>query len=322
MSKDLTTVEARERLYACLWAGECTLDGDSRLAIAGHRLWCALREQRFHAEKQGRQLSAYELTENLRRDLFSTVGLTLDTAKFTEWIRGIVPLTSPPSTPYMTAVQAAFFFADGAFLTADDIVAIVASRIESGGFVQSIGAAVNTFWELAELRLFRAHAQGALLLLGRKAPHFGADPIGEHVLIPQEFFAGDVTLSLNNDIHDRKNATRPMYCETAVPTAGFQKIFLARNEPTMPTGKIARPATRQPTKIDEREFRAWAKTQFTNLGFGPSLQEAVEFARERRIARWWARDQHKGLPEELRRLRGGEGSTRHLMKRRQPNSSD
>ena len=50
MSEQLTIVEARERLHARLWAGECALiDGDSRLAIAEHRLWRALREQRFHA---------------------------------------------------------------------------------------------------------------------------------------------------------------------------------------------------------------------------------------------------------------------------------
>src|SRR5262249_49985558 len=113
---------------------------------------------------------------------------------------------------------------------------------------------------------------------------------------------------------------RPMYCEIAVSTAEFKKVFLVPNEPIMRTGKIAKPVTRQPTKIDGREFLLMAQNLHSARGYGPSLQETIEFAGRHRIARWWAREQHKGLPEELRRERGGKGLTRHLNKRAQANN--
>src|SRR5215472_15973646 len=105
MSEHLTLVEARERLRERLWTGDCALDGGGRLAITGDRLWRALCERRFHAEEGERRLLAHDLTEALRRMLFSTAGLTISADGFTAWMAGVVPLTSPPSTPFMTAFE-------------------------------------------------------------------------------------------------------------------------------------------------------------------------------------------------------------------------
>jgi hypothetical protein len=316
MSEQIPITEARERLNTRLWAGECAIDGNGRLSVAAHRLWCALREQRFPAEEEGRQLSAHDLTEVLRRKLFSTAGLTVDADRFTAWIAGVVPLTSPPSTPYMTAVEAALFLTRGAFLTTDDFTAIAEAQIKIAGPVQIIGVSVNTSWESAERQLFTAHVDDKLTLIGRRAPFFGADPAGETAPVPKEFFAGSATLRLGNIIRDREDAMRPVYCDVKLLTTEFSSAFLVPNEPAAPAGGRERPARRQPTKIDEREFLLMARGLHTNRGFGPSLIEAVELARQRRLNRDWARSQIAKLPDELRRPRGGRGSTRHLAKPR------
>jgi len=319
MSEQLAVVEARERLRARLWVGECAIDADYQLAIAGHRLWRALREQRFYAEKEGLRLSAPDLTEGLRRGLFSlTDALTVDAEGFTAWITAVVPLTGPPSAPFLTALEAAWFLARGAFLSIDDITAITEAQIQIAGSVQTVGTPVNTMWELAAGRLFRAHTDSALTLFGRKTPHFGAHPTGDLVPIPREFFAGNVALGLFNHVYDRSHSDRATYCELAVRTAEFSSMFLAPIEPVVPT-KAVRPTTRRPTKIDERDFRAWAGELHLSRGFGPSLSDTVKFARQRRLNRNWAREQHKRLDDELRRPRGGRGSTKHLSK---PRASD
>ena len=133
MSGKLSAIEARERLHARLWVDECAVDGDGRLAVAGHRLWCALREQGFHADVDGHRLSSHELTEDLRRKLFSASELSVDAEGFTAWLTGVVPLTEPPSAPFMTAVEAVYFLAGGAFLTWDDVAAIVGSPDQNCG---------------------------------------------------------------------------------------------------------------------------------------------------------------------------------------------
>jgi hypothetical protein len=307
----LSIIEARERLYARLWTGECAVDDNGKLAIAGHRLWCALCEQRFRADADG-----HRLTEGLRRTLFSAAELSVDAEGFAEWITGVVPLTGPPSAPFITAVEAVYFLAWGAFLTLDDITAITAAQIEIAGSVQTVGTPRNTPWELAEQRLFRAHVEGALTLLGRRALHFGADPTGDLVPIARKFFAGRVTLGLINNIHNRDDAARPMYCEIAVSIAEFSNTFLGTTEPVLRTDKTPRPTTRKATKTDERDYLNWAQEKYADRGYGPSLMETAEFGKERRLNREWARGQHKSLPREMHRERGGSGSARHLAKPR------
>jgi hypothetical protein len=313
VSEHLTIVEARESLRARLWAGECALDADKRLAIAGHRLWCALREQRFHAEGEGGRLFAHDLTFPHR--LFSTAGLTVDADGFTAWMAGVTTLTSPPRAPFMTAVEAVSFLAWGAFLTSDDIAA---KEFAAPGdkAIEAVGSAVHPLWSNATWKLIGKGGTGQVTLFGRKAPCFGGDPVGDPVPIPREFFAGKMQLGLFNGIYDRDHPDRAMYRELAVATDEFNSTFLVPNEPAVAAGTRERLTTRQPTKIDEREFLLMARELHESRGFGPSLIEAVEFARQRRLNRDWARKQHKGLPDELRRQRGGRGSTKHQLKAR------
>jgi hypothetical protein len=320
MSEQIPIIEARERLCARLWSGECALDGDSQLAIAGHRLWCALREQRFNARQEGRGLSPYDMTEVLRRRLFVAAGLTVDADGFTEWIGSVVPLTSPPSTPFMTAVEAASFLVRGAFLTTDDITAIAAAQIKLASSVEVIGQPRNTLRELAEHRLFRAHVDGALTLLGRRAPCFGADPVSEAAPVPREFLSGNVTLGSFNRIYDRDEAARPTYWDVKISTTEFTAAFLISDVTVTPSSNRAG-KRRAPTRTDAQEFKAWANEQYEKYGSGPSLKEAYEFAVKSGLNRDWSRDQYKRLPPELRRSRGGKGSTKYLAKRREQPSS-
>jgi hypothetical protein len=315
VSEYVTLIEARERLHARLWAGECALDGDGRLAVTEHRVWRALCEQRFHAEEEGRRLSAHDLTEVLRRKLFSTAGLTVDADRFIAWIAGVVPLTSPPSTPYTTAVEALLFLARGAFLTTDDFTAIVEAQIKIAGSVHLIGVPVNTSWELAERQLFAAHVGDKLTLIGRRAPFFGADPTDETAPVPKEFFAGRATLRLSNTIHDRNDAARPMYCDVKLLTTEFTNALLISDK-TLPPSRDSTITHRAPTRQDAHEFKAWATELHKKRGYGPSREEAVKFASERHLNRKWARDRITELPDELRRQRGGRGSTKHQLKAR------
>jgi hypothetical protein len=107
-----------------------------------------------------------------------------------------------------------------------------------------------------------------------------------------------------------------MYCDVVVSSAKFSGIFLASIEPAVRTREVVRPMTRRPTKKDERDFRAWAKELHEKRGYGPSREEALDFAREHRLNRNWARSQIVELPVELRRQRGGDGSTKPLSKAR------
>jgi hypothetical protein len=295
VSEQITLVEARERLHARLWSGECAVNDDSRLAISGHRLWCALREKQFHAREKECRLAARDLTEALRRKLFSTSGLTIDTKDFTVWTNVVGPLASPPRTPYMTAVEAASFLAYGAFLTLDDIW---------------LAGVPSEPWQLAEQRLFGAHLDGTLTMLGRKAPHLTGDPAVETGPVPPEFFAGNVTLLITNLLYDKADAAR--YYDIKIRTSELRSAFLAPKEPVAPV-KAKRP-TRHPTPTDAREFEAWARALCSSRQFGPCLEEAADFAKERGLSRKWARTQHKKLPDELRRPRGGRGSARYLSK--------
>jgi hypothetical protein len=312
----ISIIEARERLHAQLWVGECGLDSDIRLAISAHRVWRALERQLFRIEEEGRSLSPRDLTEALRRRLLSTVALTVDANEFSKWTDDIVPLTSPPLTPDITAVEATSFLAYGAFLSTDDITAAWAAAIEISGSVRSASVKGTIGWERGKRRLFGAHVDGLLTLYGRKAPRIGAAGEGDVVGVPKEFLAGDVTLGVSSDIYNRGHVDQAMYCRVVVSTAEFSNTFLVSKEPTLPTSKITRQKTRAPTNIDKHGFRDWAGDLYESRGYGPSREEAEKFATERRIARDWGRDRIVELPDELRRERGGKGSTKYKSKLR------
>ena len=131
--------------------------------------------------------------------------------------------------------------------------------------------------------------------------------------MPPEFFAGNVTLGINNRLYDKADPARPMYHDIKIKTTELQNAFLVPKEPVAP-GKAKRPTTRDPTPTDAREFLAMAQDLHNERGFGPSIKESEVFAKERTINRDWARAQHQSLPEELQRARGGRGSARHLSK--------
>jgi hypothetical protein len=310
VSEHLTTVEARESLLARLWAGECAIAGDSRLAIAGHRLWRALERQFLRVEEGGCLLEPRDLTETLRRRLFLSDGLSVATDEFAVWINSIDPLTASPTTPYITAVEAASFLASGAFLTWDDMTAATVGEIDITGSVQVVGTPVDIQWEAAEQRLFGAHVEGALTLHGSKAQHLTADPIADTAPVPNEFFAGNVTLRLLNGIYDRDHPNRAMYRDVMVSTKEFTTAFLASNTTPLPTG--VRPKRRAPNKRDVHEFKCWALAHYEKRGYAPSRAEAVQFAAERNINRNWARSQIAALPDKLRREAGARGATKRL----------
>jgi hypothetical protein len=106
-------------------------------------------------------------------------------------------MTSPPSTLYMTAVEAVSFLSYGAFLTLDDIVAASLAAVVETGSVKTVGVPRNLGWEGAQRRLFVAHVEGLLTLYGRKAPRLGANPVADTAPMPKEFFAGDAVLGLS-----------------------------------------------------------------------------------------------------------------------------
>jgi hypothetical protein len=214
------------------------------------------------------------------------------------WIDGMAPLTSPPTTPYVTAVEAASFLAYGAFLTLDDIL---------------VAGVPSEPWHLAEQRLFDAHVYAKLTMLGRKAPHFNGDPAVETGPVPPEFFAGNVRLGIKNLLYDKDDAARPMYYDIKIRTTELRTALLAPEEPVAPR-KARRLATRNPNPTDEREFEAWARSLYSSRGYGLSIKEVEVFARQRRLSRDWARNQYKSLPPELRRPRGAIGSTKWLTK--------
>jgi hypothetical protein len=316
VSEDVNIIEARERLRARLWVGDCAIDDEGRLAVAERRLWCALREGWFQAEKEGRRLSAGDLTEGLPRTLFSTAEVTVDAEGFTAWINGVVPATRPPSAPFVTAVEAAYFLARGAFLTTDDIAAIAEHQVKIVGWVEFKAAPRNPLWELAQQRLFRSHVEGALTLLGKRAPSLRADPVGETAPVPKEFFTGNVALGLFNGIYDPDHPDRAIYKEVAVATHEFKNTFLASAEPPLSKDRIVSRTRRASTRIDDREYAEWARGLHASRGFGPSLQETEKFARDRGLNRPWAREIHKSLPAELRRPLGGRGMDSYLAKPR------
>jgi hypothetical protein len=239
--------------------------------------------------------------------------LSVDAEAFTTWITGVVPLTGPPRSPFMTAVEAVSFLARGAFLTRDDITAIVEAQIKAAGSVETVGMRRNTPWDLAEQKLFRSHVEGALTLLGRKAPHFGADPAANTEPLPNEFFAGDVTLRLFNGIHDRDHPDQVMYCDVKVLTREFTTAFPACGKTIQPI-QVRSKKRRAPNRHDAQEFEQWASLLFKKRGYGPSREDAAQFAAERNVNRDWARSCLAGLPVELRRERGGGGAAKRLSK--------
>jgi hypothetical protein len=305
VSEQLSIIEAQARLHARLWTGECTLDEDSRLAVTSHRLWSALREQRFFAGQHGRRLSPHDLIEALRLNLFSKAELTVDTEGFTAWISGVVPVTGRPCALYMTAVEAAYFLAWGAFLTKDDIGAIGEAQIKFAREEQTISARRNSHWDLAQQKLFRAHVEGSLILLGRRAPNFGADAAVDLTPVPKEFFADrGVMLWLSNRIYSCEDPARPIYRDVSLATAEFAATFLSSERVASRT-KRKTERHRAPTSQDSHAFNEWAKELQVKRRFGPSRKEAEDFAAERHINREWARREIAKLPIELRQQRGG-----------------
>jgi len=128
MSDQITLVKARERLYARLWPDETPLDDDQRLAIAEHRLWQTLQERRFHASVEGDPLGPGDMTEAMRRSVYTRLPAVIidDASAFETWLASLSSLTAVPNAPYMTAVEAALFLAYGAFVSAAVILTQVA----------------------------------------------------------------------------------------------------------------------------------------------------------------------------------------------------
>jgi hypothetical protein len=317
MSEQLTLAEARERLYARLWPNEIQIDAEDCMAIAQRRLWRALEEQRFHiAQDKEPVLQLGDLTEQTRRTAFTRDPpfMITDPAKFDLWLALVSALTATPKAPFITGVEAVSFLGWGAFLSDYDHAAITAGIIERQGKIQVVGAPKNTAWEAAEQKLFLAHVEGTVSILGRKAAYLHADAEGDLVPVPREFFAGHVTLWLFNGIIDVDHIDRPIYREIALSTAEFDSAFVTSQAAPAPE-EVTRLISRAPRPGDAKEFLEWTEGLHSSRGFGPSMKEAEEFAAKRRISREWARTQRAALPAELQRPRGGKGSTKFLRNR-------
>ena len=102
-------------------------------------------------------------------------------------------------------------------------------------------------WRDAEQKLFAAHVAGKLVLCGRAAPHFGANPTGEAISIPREFFSSrEIRVGLANVLHHRSDARRIMYCEVAI-RVGSVRLSMPLRVP-----KPKRKPQRQRTKFGSR----------------------------------------------------------------------
>jgi hypothetical protein len=66
-----------------------------------------------------------------------------NTGEFDTWVASVSPLTRAPSSPYTTAVEAASFVIYGAFLAADDILALAEVQIKIAGSVEVVGEPSN-----------------------------------------------------------------------------------------------------------------------------------------------------------------------------------
>ncbi len=208
-----------------------------------------------------------------------------------------------PEAPYIWLAQAVSFLAFGEFPTADDDALKPSDSFEWDA--QAAGA-TSRQWDKASKRLFAAHVAGAVVLYGRYTPRFDGDPQGEPVAIPSEFLAGeDLMVGLNNYIL-HKDAGRPIYRDVYIETAKF--VRWQKLTPRPPRSH------RKPKPSDARDFQRWAMASSKDRTFGPTLNEAEEWAGQRSLNRAWAREQHKALPPEVRRPRGGRGTTAYVAK--------
>lgn len=203
----------------------------------------------------------------------------------------------------VTLVEAVSYIACGKFLTIDEDA------------LAEVG--VSNSWSDAQQKLFAAHVAGKLILYGRAAPSFGANPSGEMIGIPREFFLDDVTVGLANVLHHRADARRVMYYDVAIAMPEFAVIFMPSNSSKDPAtndeGNVKKIKRRAWTERDNREFLEWAKQWSREHGHGVSQSEAYrEFASPRGLGRDGCRSQVTALPNHLRRPASGSGQTSRL----------
>jgi hypothetical protein len=195
----------------------------------------------------------------------------------------------PPNTAFLSLVEASSFLAFGGFLRPDDLEALFKSELDHGEESEDPNGDIVDDWSRASRAILAEAGLGEVTLLGRSAPWFGADPEGELVPIPVEFFAAErnLVLGLTDTLYVNNDPNRIMYYEVKVGTDRFVSVF--------PTAKPARPAT-----ANERQaIRAYAEKVFAETDRAPSAGElSDEFPQ---VSRSSLRATIKELPPHLRR---------------------
>lgn len=325
--QQIGVVEAREQLHARLFPNETLLGRDAESAVAGLRLWRAIPRP-VQSYRDGEPLVPNDLgdigKEASPRELYSTATVMLEKGEFAAWIDHLQPLTGPPGEAFISAIEAAAFLVCGAYLTKDDLAAAafltreVISAISNAEPTTGPVTVANwsVGWAAASKKLFAAHVENKITLLGRKAPAFNLPGQGDPVAISREFFAhGRVELGLFNGIYNRPEPnTEPatLWRDVMITTTEFLSAFGAPAEP-MPSSRSARPRTHRPTPQNERDLRSWVNGK-CEQGHVPTGPEYVERARQFGISRHDARTLHLKLPNDQRRERGGRGTTKHRAK--------
>ena len=198
----------------------------------------------------------------------------------------------PPATAYLTVVEATSFVAFGGFIGSDDLATLFQSEIEQGKEGDDATSDVKHEWSHAGAAILAKAGANGLTLLGRWAPQFGADPVGDHVPIPAEFFASerDLVVNLTNAIYVRNDPRRAMYYEIRVRTDDFTDTFPA-----------AKP-TRRATSEEKKAILAYAERVYAETRRATSETDLWDAFPQ--VSRSSLREIIKELPTHLQRERG------------------
>jgi hypothetical protein len=196
--------------------------------------------------------------------------------------------SSPPDRAYLSLVEAASFLAFGGFLGSNDLAAVT---LEQGTDEeeQDLRRDAIEDWSRARDGIVAKAGEGTMTLLGRRAPQFGAEPQGDHVAIPVEFFAPgpELVLGLSDALYVGTDPYRTMYYDVRVATDEFVRVF--------PAPRPTRPATAQ----EKEAIRAHAERVYAETSRAPSLGEL--WAAFPQVSRSSLRAIIKELPLHLQR---------------------
>lgn len=200
--------------------------------------------------------------------------------------------TRAPATAHLSLVEAASFIAFGGFIGSDDLELLLRSEIEHGKERAGTDLDLKHEWSRARAEILARAGRGALTLYGRFAPRFGADPIGELVQIPADFFIAEreLALGLTDTLYLGNDPNRAMYYDVRVKTDEFAGVF-----------RGAKP-TRSATSDEKEAIRTYAEEAFGKTHQAPSARELSDAFPQ--VSRSSLRETIKELPAHLQRKIG------------------